>query len=62
MKKGVDYYTTMTTERGTSLLIILYIHNYNYYIDVVIGKPTNIEIFNHWVLHCVVAIMYSIYH
>ena len=26
MKEGVDYYTTMTTERGTSSLIILYIH------------------------------------
>ena len=44
MKEGVDYYTTMTTERGTSSLIILYSYNY-YYIDVVIGKPTNIEIF-----------------
>ena len=26
MKEGVDYYTTITTERGTSSLIILYIH------------------------------------
>ena len=63
MKEGVDYYTTMTSERGTSSLIILYIHIIIR--CIVIGKPTNIEIFRGnqpLGITFVVAIRYSIYH